>query len=256
MGETRLQREARHKEVEARRSIGMGLRDLRVDAGLTLVAVAAAAGIDPTYLARIERGERHASLAVLTVVAVVLGADLSIKAYPNTGPRIRDRHQAPMVEAVLRIAHPRWTGDPEVLVHRPARGVIDVALVDRRARLVVASEFQSGIQRLEQQVRWHREKEASLPSADLWGFLAAGDDGAVPATSRLLVLRSTRSTRELANRFEATLRAAYPARAADVVAAITSRDAPWPGAGIAWMRVAGGRAELLDGPPRGVRLGR
>lgn len=253
MGETRLQREARFNEVETRRAIGKALKNLRLDAGLTMAAVAGAAGIDPTFLGRIERGERPASLGVLTAVAVVLGADLSLKAYPNTGPRIHDRFQAPMVEAFMRRLHQRWMPDPEVLVHRPARGVIDLVLVDRPDAFVVAAEFQSEVRRLEQQIRWHREKEASLPSADLWPLLAS--EG-TPPTSRLLVLRSTRTTRELANRFEATLGAGYPARAAAVVAALTTRDAPWPGAGIAWMRVTGGRAELLDSAPRGVRLGR
>ncbi len=77
-----------------------------------------------------------------------------------------------------------------------------------------------------------------------------------PVTSRLLVLRSTAANRALANRYEATLRAAYPAPAADAVAALTSAGAPWPGAAIAWMRGNTGHAELINGVPRGVRLGR
>jgi hypothetical protein len=62
--------------------------------------------------------------------------------------------------------------------------------------------------------------------------------------------------REIARRYEATLRTAYPARTRDVIAALTTPSAPWPGAGIVWMRVEGGVATLLDDPPRGVRLGR
>lgn len=253
MGETRLQRDARHRAVEVRRGIGAGLRDLREDAGLTMVAVAVGAGIHPTFLARIERGDRCASIGVLTAVASVLGADLSIRVYASTGPRIHDRFQAPMVEGFVRTVHPRWIRDPEVRVTHPAHGVIDLLLAEPDEGCVVATEFQSEIRRLEQQLRWHREKEASLPSADAWPLLALDRQ---LTTSRLLVVRSTRATRELATRFEATLRSAYPARTADVVSALTSERARWPGAGIAWMRVDGGRAELLAGPPRGVRLGR
>jgi transcriptional regulator with XRE-family HTH domain len=253
MGETKLQREARDRAVATRRAIGAALRDLRADAGLTVAAVARAAGLDPTFLARIERGDRAASVAVLTVVATVLGADLSVRAHPNTGPRIRDRLQAPMVEGMLRSLHRRWTPDPEVRVATPARGVIDLVLTDRAAGVAVASEFQSELRRLEQQLRWHREKQDSLPSADMWPYLAA--DGR-PTTSRLLVLRSTAVNRALANRFEATLRAAYPARTADAVAALTTADAPWPGPAIAWMCGNPERAVLVDGVPRGVRLGR
>lgn len=254
MGETNLQRDARRRAQEIGRSIGGAIRTLREDAGLTITAVAAAAGIDRRFLSRLETGERGSSLETLATVLAALGAELSVKGYPTTGPRIRDRIQAAMVEAFLRVLHPRWPAAPEVPVGRPARGVIDLVLSNTGGSIVIASEFQSELRRLEQQVRWHREKELSLPSAEMWRFVAAQDEA--PVTSRLLVLRSTRAMRELAATYEATLRAAYPARAADVVAALTTRDVPWPGAGIVWMRVDGPRAELLDGPPRGVVLGR
>jgi len=253
LGETHLQRDARERAAELRRVVGVTIRGLREDVGLTKTAVAKAAGIDDSYLGLIEAGAREAGYQVLATVGAVLGADLSVKLYPNTGPRIRDRHQAPMVETLIRGLHPRWIPDPEVVVVQPARGVIDLVLTDRRDPLLVATEAQSAVPRLEQMVRWHREKEASLPSADLWQFVAASSP---PATSRLLVLRVTRETRDLASRFEATLRAAYPARTTDVIGALTSADTGWPGAGIIWMGVQAGRAELLPCPPRGVTLGR
>jgi hypothetical protein len=71
----------------------------------------------------------------------------------------------------------------------------------------------------------------------------------------LLVLRSTSELRALASTFEATLHAAYPSRTGDVVDALTGTS-PWPGPGIVWIRLDGSKAELLPGPPRGVRLGR
>jgi transcriptional regulator with XRE-family HTH domain len=252
MGETRLRRDARRRALELRRAIGGEIRRLREDAGLTRAAVARAAGIDPSYLGLIEDASREAGYRVLSAIGAVLGADLSVRLFPTTGPRIHDRFQAAMEEALLRTLHRRWIASPEVPVLRPARGVIDVVLGDRTQPLLVAGELNSQIRRLEQQVRWHREKEQSLPSADLWRSAAADGN---PVTSRLLVLRSTHDLRELARAFEATLAAAYPARAADVVAALTT-DAPWLGAGIAWMRVDGARVELLGGPPRGVGLGR
>jgi transcriptional regulator with XRE-family HTH domain len=253
MGETKLQLQARRASVESQRAIGRSRRDLRADAGLSIAAVAREAGIDRSFLSRIERGDRAAGVAVLTGIATVLGADLSIKAFPNTGPRIYDRFQAPMEEALIRALDARWIADPEVVVAHPARGVIDLVLTCRTRQLLVAGEIQSEVRRLEQQIRWHREKELSLPSAGLWQLVAAG--GGV-ATSRLLVLRSTTATREVAIRYQATLRAAYPARTRDVVAALLTGEAPWPGPGIVWMRVEGNVANLLDGPPRGVALGR
>lgn len=176
-----------------------------------------------------------------------------MKLYPTTGPRIRDRIQAAMVETFLGILHRRWTAAPEVPVYRPARGVIDVVLSDAGVPVVVVSEFHSELRRLEQQIRWHREKEASLASADIWPFVSPDEP---PATSRPLVLRSTRPMRELAVTFEATLRAAYPGRAGDALEALTTASGGWPGAAILWVSVDGGKGHLLEGPPRGVRLGR
>ena len=253
MGESRLQREIRIRQQRLRGSLGPSIRDLREDAALTRAAVGEAAGIDPSHMWRIEAGQREPALATLVAIATVLGADLSVRLYPTTGPAIRDRIQAAMVEAMLSALDRRWIASPEVPVYRPARGVIDLVLTGRDVRVAIASEFQSELRRLEQQVRWHREKEASLPSANLWRFGAA--DGP-PATSRLLVLRSTRSLRDLAQKFEQTLRSAYPARCREAVEALTGSTTPWIGPAIVWMVVEGGRAKLMDGPPRSVRLGR
>jgi transcriptional regulator with XRE-family HTH domain len=214
--------------------------------------VARAAGIDPSYLRLIEEGVREPSHEVLLAVAGVLGADLSVRLFPNSGPAIHDRIQAPMEEALLLALHRRWIPSPEVLVTRPVRGVVDVVLGERDQALLVAGEINGQLRRLEQQVRWHREKEQSLPSSEVWPFAAA--DGP-PSTSRLLVLRSTRELRDVASTFTATLHAAYPARTADVLDALTG-TVVWPGAGIVWMWVEGRRATLMEGPPRGVELGR
>jgi hypothetical protein len=73
--------------------------------------------------------------------------------------------------------------------------------------------------------------------------------------SRLLILRSTEATRSLARQFEATFRAAYPARSSDVVGALLEGRS-WPGPGIVWIRIEGEDVRLMDGPPRGVPVGR
>jgi hypothetical protein len=157
-----------------------------------------------------------------------------------------------MIEELVRRLDPRWAVRLEVPVTHPARGIVDAALIDRLSPIAVASEVQSELRRLEQQVRWNSEKADGL--AARLAEEAAPAPG--PSVSRLLVLRSTSSTREIARRYEATLATAYPARSDDVIRALTMASAPWPGAGIAWMRVGAGKAELLEHPPRGVRLGR
>ena len=249
---TRIAQEAARLGTRSTRSIGEDFRRAREDAGLSQRQVAAAAGISQSYYAQIEAGAVTARLEVLHAIAVALGGQASLRFFAGTGPRLRDRLQAPMVESFLRILHPRWERFPEVVVQRPAYGVIDLALADVGARLLVASEFHSQIRRLEQQLRWARTKAEGLLHASLAELVSA--DGP-PTVDRLLVLRSTVATRELARAFEATLAAAYPARTADVLAALRG-EAPWPGSGVVWITFDEGRAHVMDRQPPGVRLGR
>jgi len=207
------------------------------------------AGIDRSHYSKIEAGVANPTIETLAAIATALGADVSIRFYPGTGPRLTDRHQARMVETLLRSLSADWRPHIEVPVSRPVHGVIDMVLERPAARLLVAVEAYSELRRLEQQIRWSADKAASLGSSDLVG------PGPLPTVSRLLVLRSTSATREVARAFEATLRAAYPAATRDVVDSLRS-GATWPGAGIVWIRIEGERVELLDGPPRGVRVGR
>jgi transcriptional regulator with XRE-family HTH domain len=225
------------------RRLADDLARARIDAGATLSAVASAAGVDRTQIGRIERATTHPTLETLVACATVIGAEVSIRIYTGTSPRLTDRHQARMVECVLRQLDPVWRARLEVPVPRPVRGVVDTVFARRDAPLLVVGEFQSTLPRLEQQLRWMAEKADALATAE-----------GVPA-SRLLVLRSTEATRSIVRQFEATLRAAYPARTRDAVDSLRT-GAPWPGAAIAWIRIEGGHVDLLGGPPRGVNVGR
>ena len=192
-----------------------------------------------------ERGAAQPSMDLPERIAVALGADLGIRFFAGSGPRLHDRFQAPMIEALLRVVHERWTRELEVVVGR-GRGLIDLVLADRLTPAVIAVEAQSEIRRLEQQLRWAAEKADAL--ADRYNPRRP--------VSRLLVLRSTTATRELPRRYAASFAAAYPAKTVDVLAALTSSAAAWPGPGMVWVRLDNGQATLLSGPPRGVALGR
>ena len=236
------------------RNTGEDIRRQREDAGVSQRRLAAAAEIDQSYLARIEAGMGRPSIETLTAISLALGADLGVRLFPNTGPPIRDANQALMLEALLRIAHRRWRRFVEVQVQRPSRGVIDLVLQEPIEAAVVALEAQSQMRRLEQQLRWGHAKADALPSSDIAGRLwPNGEPGQV---STALLLRSTRANRDLAVQFEEVLRSAYPARTSDAVASLTTMDRPWPGSAVLWAEVERGAARLLDGPPRGVRLGR
>lgn len=245
----RLESERRLRRL--RLHVGEEMRRLRLDAGLTLTELGSVTCIHRSHIARIEAGIASPSLDALVAIGVAWGADLSLRYFSGAGPRLVDRFQAPMIESFIRCLDPRWSVQLEVPVFAPARGVVDAALIDRVSPTAVAAEFQSELHRVEQQLRWNTDKADGLASR-----LAEGASGPTLAVSRLLVLRSTTTTREIARRYEATLRTAYPAKARDVIEALTTASCQWPGPGIAWIRVEGGVATLLDGPPRGVRLGR
>ena len=244
-----MQREVQTRLRRLERKVGDDLLRLRTDAAATKAQVARAAGVDRTFYGRVESGDAHPSLKSLTAVAAALGAEVSVRLYAGSGPRLTDRHQARMVEAVLGQLHHVWRPHLEVAVSRPVRGVIDAELERRDGPLLVIGEFEAALPRLEQQIRWMSEKAASIGSSDLVG------PGPMPAVSRLLILRSTESTRSVAHRFEATLRAAYPASTRKAIAALCT-GSQWPGNAIVWVRIEGDRVELLDGPPRGVPVGR
>jgi transcriptional regulator with XRE-family HTH domain len=226
------------------------IEQARRDAGLSMRQVSAACGVSQPHLSQILAGDREPSISVLTAIATALGGDVSIRFYPTTGPAIHDRFQAPIVEELVRIAHQSWRRQVEVAVFRPARGFIDLVLDRDIPSDIVATEVQTRLDRLEQTLRWTKDKATSLPSSDLWRDRM--DD---PTVHRLLVLRSTASTRVLARRFEGTLRAEFPAPAAAVYRALTE-NSPWPGDGILWADVRGDVTTILDRPPRSVPVGR
>lgn len=224
---------------------GEQIRRLREEAGVSIGDLAGVAEIHKSYLARVEAGLARPSIETLTAISIALGADLSVRYYAGSGPRLHDRFQAPMVESFLSELDTRWTVQLEVPILRPSRGVIDLVLTD-------ACEVQSELRRLEQQIRWNTEKADGLAAR-----LDQEDPSRGPhLVSRLLVLRSTDATREVAKQYGKTLATAYPARSRDVILALTTSSVPWPGAGIVWMNLHGRKATLMGYPPRGVPLGR
>jgi transcriptional regulator with XRE-family HTH domain len=224
-----------------RASLAEQLERLMGDAGVSQRTLAAASGVPRSFLARILDGEATPSPRTYARLGAVLGADFSMRYFPNTGATIHDRHQAPMLEHLLSIRHPRWDAFTEVAVRRPSRGWIDLVLQEARERMILASELQSELRRLEQLVRWHAAKADSLPSWE--GF---GELGGEVGISRLLVVRRTRATRRVAADYGRQLRAAYPAHPDDAVAALTGTS-PWPGDALVWMVLDAGRTRLATG---------
>jgi transcriptional regulator with XRE-family HTH domain len=238
------------RALETRSRVAADIKQLREDAGASQRELAAEAGIDHGLMSLIERGLREPSITVLTAIATALGADVSVRLYPGSGPRIRDPIQARVIETLIGIIHPRWDRMLEVPVLRPARGFIDLVLVDRPPTNVIGTEVQSEFRRIEQLIRWANQKALSIPSAEFWDHLPGK-----PHIDRLMVIRSTRTNREIAIRFGETLRVAYPVTARAAYRALTSDAESWPGAALLWADVRGDRVTIMDRPPRGVSVG-
>jgi transcriptional regulator with XRE-family HTH domain len=240
-------REMRAVQRRQFRSLGDELRQLREDAGRSQHAVAAAAGLSQGYVSKVEAGLARPSLAVLRRLSASLGVDLSLRLFPNTGPRVRDRLQLPMEQALLDLTRTRYRPQPEVRVWRPVRGVIDLVLHDMTSPVSVATEVHSLLRRAEQQIRWANEKADAL---------AALPECQGRTVCRLLLLRNTSANRALVRAAPDLFAAAYPGRAADAHSALSQLGPHCPTAAILWVNLEGGVARVLESPPRGVRAGR
>jgi transcriptional regulator with XRE-family HTH domain len=230
---------------------------MRADAGVSMRALARAAGISSSTLSEIESCDTDPGIEALARIAVALGGELTVRIDHGTGPLVRDHIQAAMVQALLGSLDPRWHAGLEVAVYRPVYGVIDVVLDERHAAsrpdptvglAVVAGEAHSQVRRAEQQLRWANAKADALAIARGAASLAA------PVT-RLLLLRSTRANRAVVATYADLFGTTHPARCADAFDALTG-TAPWPGSAIVWCLVGKTSAELLREPPPGIRVGR
>jgi transcriptional regulator with XRE-family HTH domain len=187
MAETALERAIRLRQARTRQAIIDELRRVIDIEGISLRALGRAVGVDPSLIARFLRGQGGIGPDALVAVATGLGYDISMRLFESTGPRILDRIQALMIEALLAALHHRWLARLEVAVYRPVRGVIDVVLQDRETWDLVAGEGHSQLRSAEQQLRWAGQKADALESAKGYPWSPAG---LTPRIGRLLLLRS------------------------------------------------------------------
>ena len=141
--ETPRQRGARRgRELLGR--VGLELRQGRIQAGLSLRRVGAAAGISHTQVLRIERGiAPHVDIDVLARLAEVIGHRLSLTIHPSGAP-VRDAAHLALLSRFRARLHPSiaWRSEVPIPIAgdpRSADAVIDgeqvQALIEAETRL-------------------------------------------------------------------------------------------------------------------------
>ena len=97
---TEVARETARRMRRLGLNLGEDIRRLRGEAGVSLAEVATVVGVHKSHIGRIEANQVQPSLEVLSAIGVALGADLSVRLFSGSGPRLHDRFQALMVENV------------------------------------------------------------------------------------------------------------------------------------------------------------
>ena len=229
------------------------LRDLREERELSQREVGRGppASIGP-WLARAEAGEASLTLDALAGVATVLGAEASVRLYPATGPALRDHIQVRLIETLLAASIRAGSRASRY----PSTG--------RCGASSISCSSSRGAWRGRGRRGAQRDPPGRAPARDgrrrrRTPFLRRAAGRGCPASlaiGRLLLLRSTRATRETLAASPALFRAAYPGRTEDAVAALTE-PLPHPGACDRLGRSPGSASRvLLGGPPHGASVGR
>jgi transcriptional regulator with XRE-family HTH domain len=112
-------------------AVGREIRTARISRGLTIASVAAAVGLSPSQVGRIERGVHpSATAAQLARIGAVAGLDVRVRAYPGPAAT-RDTGQIKLMHRFRERLHPKLL----------LRLEVPVAPADQRAWDAVVSGF-------------------------------------------------------------------------------------------------------------------
>lgn len=208
--------------------LGEELAALRRRSGITQAAVGRAIEVDRSVITRLEAGDPHVGLPIRFRVAALLGADLRLSAYANSGPLIRDSAQARILEIVLATIDRRWRRTVEAPVPGQDRRSIDLRLDGSACRVVC--EVESRVGSLEEIIRELHGKRDALRAT-----FGAGRHADLPIHA-VLVLPRTRHHQAIVRDHPMTIQAAFPMRPDAIEAALRDVANPWTGDGILWVR--------------------
>jgi transcriptional regulator with XRE-family HTH domain len=231
------ERRLRHQSTRA----AAELRSLRLRAGLSQAAVAREAGITRSVVTRLEAGDPGITLRTRFRIATVLGADLRVTAFAESGPLIRDAAQATIIEELLTGIDRRWGQTPEASVPGPGRRSVDLRLDGPDA--IVLIEVESHLGSLEEIIRELHSKRQALAEAE--------PDRMRRLIHVVLCLPRTRHHLSILRAHPRIIAAAFPQSSAHIEAALADCSRPWPGDGL--LLVAAPRLVPIPGPPARAR---
>ena len=199
---------------------------MRLRAGVSQAAVAAAAGTTRSLVCRLEQRDPVVALRTRFRVAAVLGADLRLPAYEASGALINDSVEAAIIEGLLRARGSGWRATVEAAVPGLGRRSVDLRLDGPSDTVLV--EVETRLASLEEILReLHSKRRAVLESLGV---------GTVRRVHVVLVLPVTRRHSEMVKAHLEIIRAAFPVPSPAIRRALTSPAASWPGDGLLWVR--------------------
>jgi len=170
-----------------------------------------------------EQGDPRVGLAIRFRAAALLGAELRLSAYAQSGPLIRDAAQARYLESILAHTDRRWHRAVEAGVPGNARMSVDLRL--DLAGVTVLIEVESRAGSLEESIReLHVKRDA---------FASIGE--ADRPIHVVLALPASRHHRAIMRQHPETIHAAFPVPSKAIEAALANSDVSWPGDGILWV---------------------
>lgn len=207
------------------------LRSLRLRAGLTQAAIAREVGIARSVVTRLEAGDPGITLRTRFRVATVLGADLRLTAYSQSGPLIRDTAQSAIMEEILGVANPSWRRRLEAPIPGPGRRSVDLLLAGGADRILI--EVETHLSSLEEIIRELHAKRQGL----IAGREPSGAGFVERRVHVVLAVPATRHHRSIVAAHPRIIAAAFPIPSRDLEEALARGPTePWPGDGILWIR--------------------
>jgi transcriptional regulator with XRE-family HTH domain len=149
---TRIQRQIQR--------LGTDARTARVAEGMSQATVARRALVSQTSVGRLEAGDARLSVTIIGSVFSALGMDLSLRAFPGAGVRLRDSGQIALIEVIRAQAHPNWRFSLEAPVGDRNGQAADVLLLGRSFGIHI--EVESALVDLQAQLRKGQLKRDGL----------------------------------------------------------------------------------------------